>query len=95
MGSGNRAAPPQLIQYDQWGRRVDILETSEGWRDLKAISQKEGIPGIFYERKFGEHSRPYGFAKMMVMVGDSHEVRLSLDITLSHLHNLTDRYFAH
>ncbi|TRM64050.1 acyl-CoA dehydrogenase/oxidase C-terminal [Schizophyllum amplum] len=32
---------------------VDRLQTSEGWRKLKAISQKEGIPGIFYERKHG------------------------------------------
>ena len=64
-----------MTQYDQWGRRVDNLQTSEGWRDLKAVAQKEGIPGIFYERKFKEHSRVYGFAKMMIMVGDTHEVR--------------------
>lgn len=74
MGSGNRVAPPHLVQYDQWGRRVDELHTSEGWRDLKAVGQKEGLPGIFYERKYQEHSRSYGFAKMMLMVGDSHEV---------------------
>ncbi|RDB17827.1 Acyl-CoA dehydrogenase family member 11 [Hypsizygus marmoreus] len=81
MGSGNRVAPPSLIQYDQWGRRVDELETSEGWRDLKAVSQKEGLPGIFYERKYQEHSRTYGFAKMMLMVGDSHEVFCPLSMT--------------
>lgn len=74
LGSGNRISPPQLIQYDQWGRRVDDLQTSEGWRDLKAVAQQEGLPAIFYERKYGEHSRSYGFAKMMLMVGDSHEV---------------------
>ena len=77
MGSGNRVSPPQLIQYDQWGRRVDELHTSEGWRDLKAMAQKEGLPAIFYERKYGEHSRAYGFAKMMLMVGDSHMVRFT------------------
>ena len=68
-------SPPRLVQYDQWGRRVDKLETSEGWRDLKAANQKEGLPGICYERKHKEHSRTYGFAKMMLLVGDSHEVR--------------------
>ncbi|KAG5634790.1 hypothetical protein H0H81_000788 [Sphagnurus paluster] len=81
MGAGNRIAPPQLTQYDQWGRRVDLLETSEGWRDLKAVSQREGIPGIFYERTYGEHSRSYGFAKMILMVGDSHEVFCPLSMT--------------
>ncbi|KAF5382435.1 hypothetical protein D9615_002858 [Tricholomella constricta] len=81
MGSGNRVAPPRLIQYDQWGRRVDELETSEGWRDLKAVGQKEGLPAIFYERKYQEHSRSYGFAKMMIIVGDSHEVFCPLSMT--------------
>lgn len=35
---------------------------------------KEGIPGIFYERKYGEFSRIYGFAKLHMLVGDSHVV---------------------
>lgn len=40
---------------------------------------KEGIPGIFYERKYGEFSRIYGFAKLHMLVGDSHVVsRVSL-----------------
>ena len=57
LGDGNKISPPILTQYDQWGRRVDNLQTSEGWRNLKAVAQKEGIPGIFYERKFKENSR--------------------------------------
>ncbi|EDR13367.1 uncharacterized protein LACBIDRAFT_292578 [Laccaria bicolor S238N-H82] len=81
LGDGNKISPPILTQYDQWGRRVDNLQTSEGWRDLKAVAQKEGIPGIFYERKFKEHSRVYGFAKMMMMVGDTHEVFCPLSMT--------------
>ncbi|KAF8073704.1 hypothetical protein FPV67DRAFT_761537 [Lyophyllum atratum] len=81
MGSGSRVAPPRLTQYDQWGRRIDELETSEGWRDLKAVGQKEGLPGIFYERKYQEHSRSYGFAKMMLMVGDVHVVFCPLSMT--------------
>lgn len=70
-----------ITQYDQWGRRVDALHTSEGWRKLKAISQKEGLPAIFYERLFGEHSRVYGFAKMLLMVGDTQEVFCPMSMT--------------
>ncbi|KAG5648418.1 hypothetical protein DXG03_004992 [Asterophora parasitica] len=81
MGSGTRISAPTLTQYDQWGRRVDVLETSEGWRDLKAVSQREGIPGIFYERTYGEHSRAYGFAKVLLMVGDAHVVFCPLSMT--------------
>jgi hypothetical protein len=74
LGNGNRVLPPRLIQYDQWGRRIDELQTSEGWRDLKAVAQKEGFPAIFYERKYKEYSRSYGFAKILIMMGESHEV---------------------
>jgi hypothetical protein len=45
---------------------------------LKAVAQKEGIPGIFYERKQAEYSRTYGFAKMLLLMGDTHEVRFAL-----------------
>ena len=66
-----KTAAPRLVQYDHWGRRVDVLETSEGWRGLKAAMQAEGVPGIFYERRYREMSRVYGFMKAVVAVGDS------------------------
>ncbi|KAJ8503332.1 hypothetical protein ONZ45_g10962 [Pleurotus djamor] len=78
---GAKVTPPNLVQYDQWGRRIDDLQTSEGWRGLKAIAQKEGMPGIFYERRYGEHSRSYGFAKVMLMTGESHMVFCPLSMT--------------
>lgn len=59
------------MQYDQWGRRVDDLQTSEGWRGLKAKMQEEGAIGIFFERKYGEFSRVYGFMKEFLATGDS------------------------
>ena len=36
--------------------------------------QREGIIGIFYERKYREHSRVYGFAKMLLSAGDAQVV---------------------
>ena len=74
-------AKPTITQYDQWGRRVDALHTSEGWREMKAISQQEGLPAIFYERQFGEYSRVYGFAKTLLMVGDTQEVFCPMSMT--------------
>ncbi|KAI5117989.1 hypothetical protein M0805_004486 [Coniferiporia weirii] len=73
--------PPALTQYDQWGRRVDRLETSEGWRRLKAIAQEEGIVAIPYERKFGGLSRVYGFAKAIVATGDFQMIFCPLSMT--------------
>ena len=68
------ATPPQLVQYDSWGRRVDELRTSEGWRGLKSIFHREGLVAIPYERTYGEHSRTYGFAKLLLATGDSEVV---------------------
>lgn len=70
------------MQYDNWGRRIDELQTSEGWRGLKACMQREGVPGIFYERRYGAHSRVYGFVKHMLSSGSSSVV--------SALHSLVD-----
>ena len=81
IASGPTVHKPSITQYDQWGRRVDVLHTSEGWRALKAIAQKEGLPAIFYERKFAEFSRVYGFAKILLMVGDTQEVFCPLSMT--------------
>ncbi|EIW59446.1 uncharacterized protein TRAVEDRAFT_122464 [Trametes versicolor FP-101664 SS1] len=75
------ATPPQLIQYDSWGRRVDELRTSEGWRGLKELYQREGTVAIPYERKYGEHSWPYGFAKLFISVADSEVVDCPLSMT--------------
>jgi hypothetical protein len=71
---GGLVTPPSLTQYDQWGRRVDILHTSEGWRSLKAICQEEGIVAIPYERKHGEYSRIHAFSKLLLMAGDNQVV---------------------
>jgi len=66
-----RTTEPKLVQYDQWGRRIDDLQTSEGWRGLKATMQQEGVPAIFYERTYAELSRVHGFMKMLLATGDS------------------------
>lgn len=62
--------PATLKQYDQWGRRVDILHTSEGWKRLEEEAIREGYVAIAYERTYKEYSRVYMFAKTMVMTGD-------------------------
>ncbi|KAJ7503133.1 acyl-CoA dehydrogenase NM domain-like protein [Mycena galericulata] len=63
---------PTLTQYDAWGKRIDMLQTSEGWRALKNLAVKEGYLSNAYERKYKEHSRVYMFAKCMLMTGDYH-----------------------
>jgi len=55
---------PRLIQFDPWGRRIDVIETSQAWKDLDAVSAQEGIVATGYEREFGALSRLVQFAKL-------------------------------
>lgn len=77
----NLATPPYLVQYNQWGQRIDKLVTSESWRKLKGISQKEGIVGIFYERESGDFSRVHGFMKVLLTSGDTQVIYCPLSMT--------------
>ncbi|KAI8057755.1 hypothetical protein BDF22DRAFT_615618, partial [Syncephalis plumigaleata] len=64
MGDNAESHPPTLRQYDPWCRRVDELDTSEGWHQLKPVAAEEGLVAIAYERAQGEYSRLYQFAKL-------------------------------
>ena len=52
MGRDAELNPPDLQHFDAWGRRVDQLITSEGWRKLHDVSAEEGLIAIAYERKY-------------------------------------------
>ncbi|ORX46036.1 hypothetical protein DM01DRAFT_1368570 [Hesseltinella vesiculosa] len=54
---------PRLKQYDAWCRRIDEISVAQGWKDLNVVAAEEGIVSIGYERKYGEFSRLYQFAK--------------------------------
>ncbi|KAF8329507.1 uncharacterized protein EI90DRAFT_2924032 [Cantharellus anzutake] len=58
---------PWVRQYDNYGKRIDELFTSEGWRIIKAIAFKEGLVSIAYDRaKYAEWARVYSFLKIAV-----------------------------
>lgn len=67
---------PSLRQYDQWGRRIDELTTSQGWRAMKAIAFQEGLISIAYDReRYQEWARVYMFAKVLMFDADCRMVR--------------------
>ncbi|KAI8602406.1 hypothetical protein EDD21DRAFT_303781 [Dissophora ornata] len=57
---------PRLRQYDHWCRRVDDLLVTEAWKKQKEIAAREGVVAIAYERKYGQYSRIYQMAKLML-----------------------------
>lgn len=54
--------PPKHIPFDPWGRRIDYIETCEGWKNLEKVAAEEGLIASGYERKYGEYSRIYQMA---------------------------------
>lgn len=64
MGELAEAEPPRLVRYEPWGRRVDRIEVSRGWRRLHAIAAREGIVACAYERPHGAWSRLEQFARL-------------------------------
>ncbi|XP_020776606.1 acyl-CoA dehydrogenase family member 11-like isoform X1 [Boleophthalmus pectinirostris] len=59
-------SPPQLVQYDSWGRRVDLIHTSAAWKRMKDLSAREGLVSIGYERHYGEWSRVCQMSKLFL-----------------------------
>ncbi len=56
------ANKPTLEQFDEWGRRIDRINLSDGWKSLEKAAAAEGIVATAYERKFGEFTRVYQMA---------------------------------
>lgn len=54
--------PPKHVPYSPWGKRIDMIETSEGWKNLEKAAATEGIVATAFERKQKEYSRFYQMA---------------------------------
>jgi putative acyl-CoA dehydrogenase len=50
---------PRHIPYDPWGKRVDRIEVSRAWIDMKNYAAEHGLIAEGYERKDGPWSRLY------------------------------------
>lgn len=64
MAADADAHEPQLVSHDPWGRRIDRIDVSQGWRRLERVAAEEGLVAIGYERTAGARSRLHQFAKL-------------------------------
>jgi alkylation response protein AidB-like acyl-CoA dehydrogenase len=62
---------PTLTQFDAWGNRVDEIKVADGWKKLERVAAEDGLVAIGYERKQGEYSRLYQFAKLFLYTASS------------------------
>lgn len=71
LDTAAEAAPPRLVPYDPWGRRVDEIVTSDAWRALDRVAAEEGLVAVGYERKHGALSRIDQFARLYLYAPSS------------------------
>lgn len=71
LGEQAERSPPRHIAYDAWGKRVDLIETSNAWQELDHISAAEGIVARAYERAHGANSRIDQFARLYLFAPSS------------------------
>ncbi|KAK5722535.1 hypothetical protein LTR15_005766 [Elasticomyces elasticus] len=62
---------PYVKHWDSWGKRRDVLITSEGWRNLQALGIQEGVVAIPYDNERGVYSRVHQFAKYHLWAGSA------------------------
>lgn len=75
------AQKPELVQFDPWGRRIDDIAVSNGWRSLEAAAATEGIVASGYRREYGEFSRVYQAALLYLFHPSSAFVSCPLAMT--------------
>ena len=81
LDAAAEANPPRHVPYDPWGRRIDVIETSDAWRELDRIAAEEGLVAIGYERKHGELSRIDQFARLYLYASSSSTYSCPLAMT--------------
>lgn len=72
---------PQLIPYNPWGRRIDEIKLSPGWKELENEAAREGIVATAYERNFGHLSRALQMALLYLFHPSSAFVSCPLAMT--------------
>lgn len=49
--------PPELLQFDPWGRRIDQISTAAGWQALHDLAASQAVVASAYQRQHGRWSR--------------------------------------
>ncbi len=57
-----RTLEPELVQWDAWGNRVDVITLTPLWRRAEELAAREGLVAIPYETPLGKLSRVLQFA---------------------------------
>ncbi|KAL6805186.1 hypothetical protein J3E68DRAFT_441663 [Trichoderma sp. SZMC 28012] len=65
MHSNTESNPPYIRPLDTWGRRVDQVVTSSGWKHFRAFAQSEGLTAV-PESRFPGYGRIVQFAKFLL-----------------------------
>jgi putative acyl-CoA dehydrogenase len=65
------AAPPRLVRFGPWGRRIDTIEVSSAWTALKDFSAEQGLVATGYDETLGDRRRVVQAAMLYLYSGSS------------------------
>lgn len=71
LSSAAEASPPVHVPYDAWGRRVDEIQTSAAWKQLKRYAAEKRLVACAYDAGLGEHRRVAQAAKLYLFSASS------------------------
>lgn len=71
MAQNAEEVKPYLVKHDAFGKRIDEIKTSEGWRFFKPEAAKEGLISIPYEGTYAQYSRIYQVIKLYLFAPSS------------------------
>ncbi len=81
LANSAEANPPELIQYNSWGKRIDHIEISDAWKVLHDVAANEGVVATAYRRKQAEFSRLHQFTRLYLFHPSSAMVSCPLAMT--------------
>lgn len=58
----DRLAEPRLVAWDAWGRRIDRIELTAGWRRAAEVAARCGVVATAHDSPHGPFARPHQFA---------------------------------
>src|SRR5512134_3900791 len=57
MQLAERHVEPRLVQWDAWGRRIDLVEETPLWREARVLAARHGLVATAYESARGPLAR--------------------------------------
>ncbi|GAB4170721.1 MAG: acyl-CoA dehydrogenase family protein [Wenzhouxiangellaceae bacterium] len=68
MQQAEREVEPKLVQWDPWGRRIDLISLTPMWQQARHWAAEYGLVAAGYDTALGAYARTIQFARAWLFV---------------------------